>query len=133
SGHATIGSALFRTLADFYGTDDIAFTITSDEFNTITIDQNGQPRPLVPWSYTSFSEAAAENAQSRIYLGVHFHFDMIAGMNAGNTIGGMVISSIGQRALNENRAFINKVYQDTLHRAADAGGLANWEAQLNQG
>ena len=40
---------------------------------------------------------------------------------------------IGQRVLNDNQAFINKVYQDILHRAADAGGLANWEAQLNQG
>jgi hypothetical protein len=133
SGHATIGTALFRVLADFYGTDAVPFTIISDEFNTITVDQNGQTRPWEPRSFTSFSEAASENAQSRIYLGVHFHFDMIAGMNQGNAIGGMVFSSIGQRVLNNNRAFINKVYQDMLHRAADAGGLANWEAQLNQG
>src|SRR5262249_13999577 len=77
SGHATIGTALFATLAHFYGTDNISFTIISDEFNTITVDQNGQPRPLMPRSYTSFSEAADENAQSRIYIGVHFHFDKV--------------------------------------------------------
>jgi hypothetical protein len=133
SGHATIGTALFRTLAEFFGTDNVPFTIISDEFNTITVDQNGQPRPMEPRSFTSFSEAASENAQSRIYLGVHFHFDMIAGMNAGDAIGGMVFSSIAQRALNDNRAFVNKVYQDILHRAADPGGLASWEAQLSQG
>ena len=76
-------TALFTTLAQFYGTDDIAFTISSDEFNTITLDENGQPRPLMPRSYTSFSEASDENAQSRIYIGVHFHFDKVEGMNAG--------------------------------------------------
>jgi hypothetical protein len=33
SGHATFGAALFRTLANFYGRDDLGFAFTSDEFN----------------------------------------------------------------------------------------------------
>src|SRR5436189_2385891 len=58
SGHAGFGGALFKILSDFYGTDNISFTIVSDEFNTITIDQNGKARPMKLRSYTSFSQAA---------------------------------------------------------------------------
>jgi hypothetical protein len=133
SGHAGIGTALFSTLRDFYGTDNVSFTINSDEFNTITIDQNGQVRPLVPRSYTSFSQAADENAESRIYLGVHFNFDKVAGMQIGQEVADYVFARTGLRTGNDNEAFLNKVYQDLLHRRVDAGGLASWEANLNQG
>jgi hypothetical protein len=75
SGHGSIGAALFQTMADYYGTDKIHFTIVSDEFNTVTKDQFGNPRPLIPRSYDSFSQAAEENGQSRIYLGIHWKFD----------------------------------------------------------
>src|SRR5204863_2751366 len=69
SGHATFGAAAFRTIADFYGTDAIHFSFTSDEFNGITKDQYGVTRPVVTRSYSSFSQATEENGQSRIYLG----------------------------------------------------------------
>jgi hypothetical protein len=133
SGHATIGTAMFSILSRFYGTDNIPFTVISDEFNTITIDQSGQPRPLMPRSFTSFSEAAYENAISRIYIGVHFQFDMVQGMNAGNEIGNYLFTRIGLRTLNDDQAFITKVYQDMLHRRVDPQGLASWDGQLNQG
>ena len=71
SGHATFGGALFRVMADFFGTDKVSFTIGSDEFNGKTTDQFGHVRPVVTRSFTSFSQAAEENGQSRIYLGVH--------------------------------------------------------------
>ena len=80
SGHGTIGGALFKTLEDFYGTDNVHFTITTDEFNTIT---NGT---LSPRSYDSFSQAAGENAMSRIYLGIHFHFDATNAITCGDQI-----------------------------------------------
>ncbi len=86
SGHAAIGGALFETLIRFYGRDDIHFTIISDEFNTITVDQNGIVRPLRPRSYDSFSQAREENGQSRIYLGIHWHFDKVNGINEGNKV-----------------------------------------------
>src|SRR5439155_7362514 len=41
SGHAGFGGALFQTLRNFYHTDRIAFTLTSDEFNGVTNDNNG--------------------------------------------------------------------------------------------
>jgi hypothetical protein len=73
-------------MADFYGTDHIHFEIVSDEFNTITVDQNGHVRPLIPRYYDSFSQAAGENAQSRIYLGIHWHFDAVEGIRCGDDI-----------------------------------------------
>jgi hypothetical protein len=86
SGHATFGAALFRIMADFYGRDDIHFTIGSDEFNGVTKDQNGHVRPVVTRSFDSFSDAAEENAQSRIYLGIHWQFDKVQGVREGDAI-----------------------------------------------
>jgi hypothetical protein len=86
SGHATFGGSLFRMLARYYGTSQIPFTFTSDELNGQTRDNNGVVRPLSPRSYDNLEEADAENAQSRIYLGIHWQFDAMEGMNAGHLI-----------------------------------------------
>ena len=51
---------LFTTLADFYGTDNMTFTIGSQEV------------PGVYYTFHSFSAASEQNAMSRIYLGIHF-------------------------------------------------------------
>jgi hypothetical protein len=92
SGHAGFGGALFEVMKDYFGTDSIHFTIVSDEFNTITIDQNGNPRPLMPRSFDSFSQAAEENGQSRIYLGIHWAFDKVQGIKSGDEIADWVFS-----------------------------------------
>lgn len=94
SGHATFGGALFEMMKDFFGTDNIKFTIISDEFNTITIDQNGKPRPLIPRTFTSFSQAAEENGQSRIYLGIHWKFDKVQGIKCGDSIADYVFNHL---------------------------------------
>lgn len=86
SGHATFGGAAFRILALFYGTDEIAFTFTSDELNGVTLGDDGNPRPLSPRSFSRLSEAAIENADSRVYLGVHWRFDSTAGLEMGEAI-----------------------------------------------
>jgi hypothetical protein len=80
SGHATLGGALFKMMEDFYGTDHIHFTVTTDEFNTIT------SAALSPRYFDSFSQASGENALSRIYLGIHYHFDATAGITCGDEI-----------------------------------------------
>lgn len=92
SGHASIGAALFETMKDFFGTDGIHFTIVSDEFNTITVDQSGQPRPFLPRTFDRFSQAADENAQSRIYLGIHWRFDKVEGIHCGDGIGDYIFT-----------------------------------------
>lgn len=86
SGHATMGGALFQTLRRFYGTDDIAFTFVSDELNGVTLDNSGNARPLLPRSFSTLSEAEEENGQSRIYLGIHWSFDKIEGIEMGRRV-----------------------------------------------
>ncbi len=86
SGHAGFGGALFQTLRNFYGTDAIPFTFVSDEFNGVTLDHEGNPRPLLPRSFASLSAAEEENGQSRIYLGIHWSFDKTAGIEQGQRV-----------------------------------------------
>jgi hypothetical protein len=74
SGHSTFGAAAFETLANFYGSDDYHFTLTSDEV------------PGATRTYDSFSQAAEENGISRIYLGIHWSFDNAMGQQAGRSI-----------------------------------------------
>jgi hypothetical protein len=93
SGHAGFGGALFQTLRRFYGTDDIAFTFVSDEFNGQTRDNTGAIRPLMPRSFSTLSQAEEENGQSRIYLGIHWSFDKTAGIAQGRQVGDFVFDN----------------------------------------
>jgi membrane-associated phospholipid phosphatase len=92
SGHATFGTAVFTILADFYGTDNIHFTIGSEELTGVTR------------SFASFSAAALENAWSRVYLGVHFWFDQTAGLAVGTGLGNTIFNQIMRPATRDNEA-----------------------------
>jgi len=92
SGHATFGGAIFEILRHFYGTDSIAFTIVSDEWNGITMDNQGRVRPLRPRTFNSLSEAEEENGQSRIYLGIHWAFDKTEGIAQGRRVARFVVN-----------------------------------------
>lgn len=94
SGHATFGGALFQVLRRFYGRDDIAFTFVSDEYNGVTLDVQGNPRPLKPRTFARLSDAEEENGQSRIYLGIHWSFDKNAGIDQGNSVGNWVYDHV---------------------------------------
>ena len=86
SGHAGFGGALFEILRSFYKRDDVAFTFVSDEFSGVTLDHDGNVRPLIPRHFSSFSEAEEENGQSRIYLGIHWRFDKTQGIAQGRRV-----------------------------------------------
>jgi len=86
SGHAGFGGALFQILRRFYLRDDIAFRFVSDEFNGVTLDREGNVRPLMPRQFGSLSEAEEENGQSRIYLGIHWAFDKREGIAQGRRV-----------------------------------------------
>jgi hypothetical protein len=92
SGHAGFGGALFQTLRNFYGTDRIAFTFASDEFNGVTKDNQGNTRPLIPRYFRSLSQAEEENGQSRIYLGIHWSFDKTEGIKQGRRVANWVFT-----------------------------------------
>lgn len=92
SGHAVLGSAAFEVLRSFYGTDQIAFTLVSDELNGVNRDNHGNVRPVVPRSFATLTDAERENGVSRIYLGVHFRFDIDNGMVLGRQVADYVFS-----------------------------------------
>lgn len=90
SGHAGFGGALFQILRRYYGTDDIAFTFVSDEYNGVTQAQDGSVRPLHARTFSSLSQAEDENGQSRIYLGIHWAFDKTEGITQGRNVANYV-------------------------------------------
>jgi vanadium chloroperoxidase len=78
--------------AEFHGKDDISFKFISDELNGINrelyqtydpshpiADQAGDVRTKLSLSFSSMKDAIFSNAISRIWLGVHWHFDAFAG------------------------------------------------------
>ncbi|MFN0058569.1 MAG: vanadium-dependent haloperoxidase [Planctomycetota bacterium] len=81
SGHATFGATHASVMAGFFGTNNINFTITSDD------------TPGVFRTYDTFSEAAIENGRSRIFLGVHFSFDADDAYVAGTSLGNHVVAN----------------------------------------
>jgi hypothetical protein len=104
SGHAGFGGALFQTLRNFYGTDEVAFTFVSDELDGETLDNEGNVRPLLPRSFASFSEAEEENGQSRIYLGIHWAFDKTEGIAQGRAVADYVFeNAFGRERRSERR------------------------------
>jgi hypothetical protein len=86
SGHAGLGSAMFQTLRNVYGTDQISFTFVSDEFNGVTRDNRGTVRPRLARGFATLSQAEEENGQSRIYLGIHWGFDKTGGIAVGRRV-----------------------------------------------
>ena len=85
SGHATIGGALFQILRHYYP-DATPFVFISDEWNGLNRDVDGKIRPLTPLRFRSLSEAESRNAESRVYLGVHWQFDADQGTIEGNSV-----------------------------------------------
>jgi len=84
SGHSTAGGAASQVLEEFFGTDNIGFRVCS-----LTLPPGQRctdPSPVLR-SYGSFSQAAEENALSRILVGLHFRNDIEEGVKFGRKIG----------------------------------------------
>ncbi|MCC6744793.1 MAG: vanadium-dependent haloperoxidase [Acidobacteria bacterium] len=96
SGHATFGGALFETLRNVFGTDNISFTFVSDELNGETLDNEGVVRPLKPRTFNTLSQAEIENGQSRIYLGIHWSFDASGGITQGHQVADYLFTRVYQ-------------------------------------
>jgi hypothetical protein len=76
STHSVAGGAAAAVLARFFGSDKVDFTMTS-----------GRPFPGITRSFSSFSQAAQENADSRVYAGIHFRSACQDGIKLGERIG----------------------------------------------
>jgi hypothetical protein len=92
SGHATFGAAMFQTLENLYG-KDYHFQLISDEMHGRNTDSQGEHRYTVMRTFDSFSQAAEENAYSRIYLGIHWIFDATEGVRTGNAVANTVFDN----------------------------------------
>jgi hypothetical protein len=84
SGHSIEGGVAAEVLKQFFGTDQMTFqdcSMTLPNGSTCS-----DPSPALR-SYTSFSQAAAENAYSRILIGFHFRKAVEEGTEYGRKIG----------------------------------------------
>jgi hypothetical protein len=84
SGHALEGGAAAHIMQRVFGADNIAFTTCSTTLPAGTGCSDAQP---VTRSFSSFSQAAGENALSRIYVGFHFRNSITQGLQHGTRIG----------------------------------------------
>lgn len=80
SGHSTFSGAAAAALGAFFGTDEVSFVARSEVSG------------VADRGFTSFREAAEEAGISRIYGGIHFNFDNVEGLAAGDKIGQLVAS-----------------------------------------
>jgi hypothetical protein len=80
STHGVQGGAAAVVLRQVFGTDQVDFTATS-----------GAPFAGLTRMYRSFSEAAQENAASRVYAGVHFRSATTHGLRLGKQIGRFIV------------------------------------------
>jgi PAP2 superfamily/CARDB len=86
AGHAVFGGAAASVLSDFFG-EDISFEVASQELPGVTriFDGSGD--------LSSFEEAALENANSRLYGGVHLNSSNLDGLLVGQEIGAYVVDN----------------------------------------
>ena len=98
-----------QTMRRFYGTDNIAFTFISDEFNGQTRDHSGNIRPCRPRSFSNLSQAEEENGQSRIYLGIHWAFDKTEGIALGRRVGDYVSITLSRRRPRNLEVHVNRL------------------------
>jgi hypothetical protein len=90
SGHAVFGGGVFEVLRSYYP-DKTPFVFVSDEFNGQNYSDTGQLQPLEPVNYSSLTTAEYDNAESRIYIGVHWQFDADVGIQVGNKVADYVL------------------------------------------
>ena len=85
SGHATFGAAHATIMRRFFGTDNVTFTAGTEDPNL----------PVgVKRTFNSFSQAALENARSRVYLGVHFQWDGDHGFHSGSALAQYIYDNV---------------------------------------
>ncbi len=129
SGHSTFSGAASTALAEFFGTDNISFTVPSEV--TGVADR----------SYDSLSDAASEAGRSRIYGGIHYEFDNQAALSSGRQIADYVTSlrmrpvvriNAGGPAISGTTSFVRDTgYQNGAGRVFTTRATINMSAAQN--
>ncbi|MEA5506120.1 CARDB domain-containing protein [Halotia wernerae UHCC 0503] len=82
AAHSALGAAAGTVLASFYGTDNISFSIPSQEL------------PGVARHFQGFRDFVEENSISRFYGGIHLPSSSEAGLIAGTSVGNYVFNNV---------------------------------------
>ena len=85
SGHAVQGGAAARVLRQFFHTDRVHFEVCSYSDVLPPANRCDGPAPVIR-TFDRFSEAADENAASRIFIGIHFRNAVEEGIRHGEKI-----------------------------------------------
>ncbi len=87
SAHAALGGAAERVIAAVAGGDALDFSMTAQQGGNPSLVLTDAQRVR---QYTRLSQAAEENAVSRIYIGFHFRESTRAGLTQGRQVGDYV-------------------------------------------
>lgn len=91
SGHSTFSAAAATVLTTLLG-DSMPFSSTTDPQSGLT-QRPLAPELIVTREFSSFWQAADEASMSRIYGGIHFAFDSLAGTSLGKAVGEAIVGS----------------------------------------
>ena len=86
SGHSAFGGAAAGVLQDFFG-EDVSFEIATQELPGVSREFNSMG------SMSSFEVAARENADSRLFGGVHVDISNVDGVDVGLDVANSVLES----------------------------------------
>jgi hypothetical protein len=75
SNHGSAGNAAAEVLKHLYGDDGLSMTITNPTVPTIVL------------RYTSFKQITEDISDARVYGGIHFRTDQVAGEHLGKAVG----------------------------------------------
>ncbi len=92
SGHSTFSAAAAAVLTQLLG--NMSFTTMADPGSTGLWPPSDDVSLLQTRSFTSFTQAAEEAGMSRIYGGIHYSFDNVAGQASGQQIGQLVTANL---------------------------------------
>jgi hypothetical protein len=120
SGHSVEGGAAAQVLKRFFGTDTLSFSTCSTTLPAGSTCSDPSP---VTRSYASFSQAADENAFSRILVGFHFRKAVTEGIKHGRKIANRAVNHF-LRPVHDNGDDLDSEGPDgNAPESADGDGL----------
>ncbi|MEO1319834.1 MAG: vanadium-dependent haloperoxidase [Pseudomonadota bacterium] len=92
SAHGTACAAAMSAMTHVFG-DEFAFTMRTEMVDLAGPFSGKIEMHPATRSFERFSDAARECGASRVYLGIHFRYDSVAGVQLGEQVGGQVIAT----------------------------------------